>query len=49
VYNTFVEDGRRDAIKQMYDDRRNYINSQLKTVVGKIKEIEDKESNKIIE
>jgi hypothetical protein len=27
----------------------NYINSQLKTVVGKIKEIEDKESNKIIE
>ena len=49
VYNTFVEDGRRDAIKQMYDDRRNYINSQLKTVVGKIKEIEDNNSNKIIE
>ena len=49
VYNTFVEDGRRDAIKQMYDDRRNYINSQLKTVVGKIKEIEDNNSNKIVE
>ena len=48
VYNTFVEDGRRDAIKQMYDDRRNYINSQLKTVVGKIKEIEDNNSNKIV-
>jgi hypothetical protein len=41
VYNTFVEDGRRDAIKQMYDDKRNYINSQLKTVVGKIKELDE--------
>ena len=40
VYNTFVEDGRRDVIKQMYDDKRNYINSQLKTIVGKIKEID---------
>ena len=41
VYNTFAQDGRRDAIKQMYDDKRNYINSQLKTVVGKIKEFDE--------
>jgi hypothetical protein len=33
----------------MYDDRRNYINSQLKTVFGKIKEIESKDSDKIVE
>lgn len=49
VYNTFVEDGRKDDIKQMYDDKRNYINDKLKTIVGKIKEIEDNNSNKIIE
>jgi hypothetical protein len=46
VYNTFVEDGRQDVIKQMYDDKRDFINSQLKKVVGKIKEID---SNKIVE
>jgi hypothetical protein len=44
-----VQDGRRDAIKQMYDDKRNYINSQLKTIVGKIKDIENTDTNKIIE
>lgn len=49
VYKTFVEDGRRDVIKQMYDDKRNHINTQLKKIVGKIKEIEDKDSNKIVE
>jgi hypothetical protein len=46
VYNTFVEDGRQEVIKQMYDDKRDFINSQLKKVVGKIKEID---SNKIVE
>jgi len=42
-------DGRRDVIKQMYDDKRNYINSQLKTIIGKIKDIENTDTNKIIE
>jgi hypothetical protein len=49
VYNTFVEDGRKDDIKQMYDDKRNRINDKLKTIVGKVREIENKDSNKIIE
>ena len=49
VYNTFVEDGRKDDIKQMYDDKRNRINDKLKTNVGKIREIEDNNSNKIVE
>ena len=49
VYNTFVEDGRKDDIKQMYVDKRNRINDKLKTIVGKIREIEDNESNKIVE
>jgi hypothetical protein len=46
VYNTFVEDGRQEVIKQMYDDKRNYIKSRLKKAVVKIKEID---SNKIVE
>jgi hypothetical protein len=49
VYKTFNEDGRRDDIRQMYEDKRNYINDKLKTIVGKIKEIEDNNSNKIVE
>jgi hypothetical protein len=49
VYNTFVEDNRKDDIKQMYDDKRNRINDKLKTIVGKIREIEDNNSNKIVE
>lgn len=49
VYNTFVEDGRQDDIKQMYDNKRNRINDKLKTIVGKIREIEDNNSNKIVE
>jgi len=49
VYNTFVEDGRRDDIKQMYDDKRNRINKKLKTIVSKIREIDNDKSNKIIE
>ena len=49
VYNTFVEDGRQDDIKQMYDDKRNRINDKLKTIVGKIRNIEDNNSNKIVE
>jgi hypothetical protein len=49
VYNTFVEDDRKDDIKQMYDDKRNRINDKLKTIVGKIREIEDNNSNKIVE
>jgi hypothetical protein len=49
VYNTFVEDGRKDDIKQMYVDKRNRINDKLKTIVGKIREIEDNNSNKIVE
>ena len=49
VYNTFVEDGRQDDIKQMYDNKRNRINDKLKTIVGKIRNVEDNNSNKIVE
>lgn len=49
VYNTFILDGRRDDIKQMYDDKRNRINDKLKTIVGKVREVENKDSNKIVE
>ena len=30
VYNTFLEDGRRDTIKQMYDDERTKIENKLR-------------------
>ena len=49
VFKTFDEDGRRDDIRQMYKDKRNRINEQLKKIVGQIKEIDDKDSNKIVE
>lgn len=49
VFKTFDEDGRRDDIRQMYKDKRNRINEQLKKIVGQIKEIDNKDSNKIVE
>jgi len=33
----------------MAEKKRNYINSQLKTIIGKIKDIENTDTNKIIE
>jgi hypothetical protein len=42
VYDTFINDGRRDDIKQMYIDRTNEINTQLikliNTAIGIAKE-----------
>lgn len=49
VFKTFDEDGRRDDIRQMYEDERNRINERLKKIVGQIKEIDNKDSNKIVE
>jgi hypothetical protein len=49
VYKTFLEDGRQDDIRQMYKDKRSRINEQLKKIVGQIKEIDNKDSNKIVE
>ena len=49
VSKTFLEDGRQDDLKKMYDEKRKTMFSGLSKMVGKMKEIEDKESNKIIE
>jgi hypothetical protein len=49
VSKTFIGDGRQDDLKKMYDERRKTMFSGLSKMVGKIKEIEDKDSNKIIE
>jgi hypothetical protein len=49
VSKTFLEDGRKEDMKQMYDERRKTMFSKLSKMVGKVIEIEDNESNKIIE
>jgi hypothetical protein len=49
VSKTFIGDGRQDDMKQMYDERRKTMFSKLEKMVGKIKEIENNESNKIVE
>jgi hypothetical protein len=49
VSKTFIGDGRQDDMKQMYDERRKTMFSKLEKMVGKIKEIKNNESNKIIE
>lgn len=49
VSKTFIGDGRQEDMKQMYDERRKTMFSKLEKMVGKIKEIKNNESNKIIE
>jgi len=49
VYKTFLEDGRQEDMRQMYEDKRKTMFSGLKKMVGKIKEIDSKDSDKIIE
>ena len=49
VYKTFLEDGRQDELKQMYDEKRKTMFSGLEKMVGKIKEIDSKDSDKIVE
>ena len=49
VSKTFLEDGRKEDMKQMYEEKRKTMFSGLEKMVGKMKEIENNESNKIIE
>lgn len=49
VSKTFIADGRQDDLKQMYDEKRKTMFSGLSKMVGKIKEIRDNNSNKIVE
>lgn len=49
VSKTFLEDGREEDMKQMYEEKRKTMFSGLEKMVGKMKEIENNESNKIIE
>jgi hypothetical protein len=49
VSKTFIGDGRQDDMKQMYDEKRKTMFSKLEKMVGKIKEIKNNESKKIVE
>jgi hypothetical protein len=49
VCKTFLEDGREEDIKQMYEEKRKTMFSGLEKMVGKIKEIDSKDSDKIVE
>ena len=49
VYKTFLEDGRQDDLKKMYDEKRKTMFSGLSKIVGKVVEINDNDSNKIVE
>jgi hypothetical protein len=49
VCKTFIDDGRQDDMRQMYEDKRNKMFSGLEKMVGKIKEIDSKNSDKIVE
>jgi hypothetical protein len=49
VCKTFIDDGRQDDMRQMYEDKRNKMFSGLEKMVGKIKEIDSKGSDKIVE
>ena len=48
VYKTFLEDGRQDDLKQMYDEKRKTMFSGLSKMVGKVVNIEDVNSDKIV-
>ena len=49
VSKTFISDGRQEEMRQMYEEKRKTMFSKLEKMVGKIKEVEDNKSNKIIE
>ena len=49
VSKTFLEDGRQDDLKQMYDEKRKTMFSGLSKMVGKVVNIEDVNSDKIVE
>lgn len=48
VSKTFIEDNRQEDMKKMYDEKRNIMFSGLEKIVGKVVEIEDNKSNKIV-
>jgi hypothetical protein len=49
VSKTFIGDGRQDDLKKIYDERRKTMFSGLSKMVGKVVEIKDNNSNKIVE
>lgn len=49
VSKTFIGDGRQDDLKKMYDERQKTMFSGLLKMVAKIKEIDSKDSDKIVE
>jgi hypothetical protein len=49
VSKTFLEDNRQDDMRQMYEDKRKKLFSGIENLVGKIKEVDSKESDKIVE
>ena len=49
VCKTFLDDGRQEDMRQMYDERQKTMFSGLLKMVGKIKEIDSKGSDKIVE
>ena len=49
VCKTFLDDGRQEDMRQMYEDKRKTMFSGLEKMVGKIKEIDNKDSDKIVE
>jgi hypothetical protein len=49
VSKTFIGDGRQDDLKKMYDERRKTMFSGLSKLVGKVVNIEDVNSDKIVE
>ncbi len=49
VSKTFIGDGRQDDLKKMYDEKRKTMFSGLSKMVGKVVNIEDVNSNKIVE
>jgi hypothetical protein len=49
VSKTFIGDGRQEDMRQMYEEKRKTMFSGLEKMVGKIKEIDSKDSDKIVE
>lgn len=49
VYKVFLADGRQDDLKKMYDEKRKTMFSGLSKMVGKVVNIEDVNSDKIVE
>jgi hypothetical protein len=49
VNDTFIDDGRENEIKQMYDEKRAFIKEQLIKATAKINKTENNTSDKIVE